>query len=210
MAAKTLEQTKTAGIHAQLLNSGRPKVNPVIPADITSVPDVPVEATSRCTTFESIYGGASLRPSVSDFGDPVALDSISDTAVLTSGYGERIHPVTKKRSMHYGIDVAIAGRKSSNIIASKKGIVTIARFSETAGNFVVIKHAGGGFTKYMHMNSLSVNVDQEVVKGTVLGRMGSTGTSTGIHLHYQIHFLDTSNKNAVDPSGFLPADTIIK
>ena len=103
---------------------------------------------------------------------------------LTSAFGYRIHPITNKAHSHTGIDVpAPAG---TPILAAKSGqVVTSARHS-SYGNYVVIDHGSGSSTLYAHMSSRNVAEGQMVKQGDVIGYVGTTGSSTGNHLHLEI------------------------
>lgn len=100
---------------------------------------------------------------------------------------------------HRGIDI---GRVyySTTVVASKAGYVSIATYSSSYGNYVVIDHGDGSKTLYAHMSSLSVSAGQYVSQGQAIGVTGSTGNSTGPHLHFEI-IIHGSN---VDPLGYLP------
>lgn len=129
--------------------------------------------------------------------------------VVTSGYGLRRHPVTgEPDKMHNGIDLAGSGIDGTPILAPAPGVVIAAGFAGTAGYRVTLSHDLDGdgnidyYTKYMHMrtNSISVSVGQEVISGQKLGEVGSTGSSTGSHLHFEI--LNSSNVH-LDPTGYI-------
>lgn len=103
---------------------------------------------------------------------------------ISSYFGDRESPTAGASTNHKGIDIAASS--GSNILAAAGGTVTIATYSQSAGNYVMVSHGGGVCTVYMHMKSIAVSVGQEVSKGTVLGYVGSTGYSTGPHLHFGI------------------------
>lgn len=130
---------------------------------------------------------------------------VENFKVVTSKYGERIDPISKEKSFHTGID--LVGDTESNILSIKTGEVTWAGWSDTGyGNCVEIKHmdeAGNIFYSfYAHMrdNSICVETGQMVVEGQVLGIQGSTGWSTGEHLHFEIRLED---KSKIDPTPYL-------
>lgn len=104
---------------------------------------------------------------------------------ITSYYGTRNDPITKKKSMHTGIDIAAS--KGSNIFASNSGTVIVAGWSSKGyGNYVVIDHGGGKSTLYAHMSKIITKKGAKVARGDVIGLVGSTGWSTGPHLHFEI------------------------
>lgn len=103
---------------------------------------------------------------------------------ITSRFGMRIHPVTGVQKMHNGID--LAAPKGTPIMSSQSGKVIISQYSSSYGNYVVVDHGGGLSTLYAHLDKRYVN-DGDVVKcGQEIGTMGSTGMSTGPHLHYEV------------------------
>ena len=116
-------------------------------------------------------GGAMLWPTPSCY-------------VVTSEYGWRFHPVLKYEKLHTGIDIG-AGY-GAKIIASQSGTVITATYNSAYGNYVVIDHGGGVCTLYAHQSSMAVSVGQYVSAGEVIGYVGSTGYSTGPHLHFEV------------------------
>jgi murein DD-endopeptidase MepM/ murein hydrolase activator NlpD len=117
---------------------------------------------------------------------------------VTSGFGYRIHPILGKRLLHTGIDIA-AGSGTA-IWAADSGKVIYATWSGGYGNTVAIDHGGGISTLYAHQSSMAVSYGQTVSKGEVIGYVGSTGYSTGPHLHFEVRV----NGTPVDPMGYLP------
>ena len=109
---------------------------------------------------------------------------------ITSAFGKRVHPVLGYERMHEGVDMAAP--KGTPIYAAKSGKVTVASYQKGgAGNYVVINH-GDGFTSiYMHMTNYIVSKGQHVKAGQVIGYVGSTGISTGNHLHFGIAYKGT-------------------
>ena len=103
---------------------------------------------------------------------------------LTSPFGMRNHPILGYPRMHNGVDLACAA--GTPIYASKDGVVSIATYSDSAGNFVQLDHDGGYRSVYMHMTCYVVSPGQYVARGTVIGYVGNTGLSKGNHLHFGI------------------------
>lgn len=104
---------------------------------------------------------------------------------ITSAYGTRKDPITKKTSMHTGID--IGSGMGTEIYAANSGTVVVAGWSSKGyGNYVVIDHGGGKSTLYAHMSKIKTSKGAKVTKGSVIGLVGSTGYSTGPHLHFEI------------------------
>jgi len=118
---------------------------------------------------------------------------------ITSGYGFRLHPVDGISDWHTAID--IAGTTGDLILAAADGIVTNSYFSQTGGNLVKIAHPYDGtpefYTRYLHLDNRLVNKGEVVRAGDVIGTMGSTGTATGTHLHFEIR---NAQDKAVDPT----------
>ena len=114
---------------------------------------------------------------------------------LTSGFGFRRHPILKQRRMHTGVDWA--GPRGTPILAAGKGLVEVARRRGTNGNYVRIRHANGYQTSYSHMHRFGPGIREgvKVKQGQVIGYIGSTGLSSGPHLHYEI----LVNKRHVNP-----------
>ena len=103
---------------------------------------------------------------------------------LTSPFGERESPTEGASTNHQGVD--LAGPEGTPIYASRGGTVTIAKFSNSAGYYVTINHGDGFSSVYMHMTHFVVSKGDKVNGGDVIGYMGSTGISTGSHLHFSI------------------------
>ena len=116
---------------------------------------------------------------------------------ISSPYGYREHPVTGEWSMHKGVDMVAP--KGTPIYASRSGYVTIATYHSTAGNYVTINHQDGYSSVYMHMTHDVVSVGDYVKAGELIGYVGSTGRSTGNHLHFGI----TRNGEYVNPMNYL-------
>jgi murein DD-endopeptidase MepM/ murein hydrolase activator NlpD len=122
----------------------------------------------------------------------------------SSPFGVRVHPITGLTIMHAGVDlVAPAG---AAIFATGAGRVLRSGIAGGYGNMVEIQHADGLVTRYAHMQSVAVGVGDPVTAGTVVGTLGSTGESTGPHLHYEIRRGDV----AVDPMPFLETGQALK
>lgn len=103
---------------------------------------------------------------------------------FTSPYGWRIHPVYNERRFHYGVD--LANSKGTPIVATRDGTVTVATYNKSAGYYVEVDHGDGFSSQYMHMTHYIVKKGDKVKAGEVVGYMGSTGVSTGSHLHFNI------------------------
>ena len=116
---------------------------------------------------------------------------------ISSYFGPRPQPVPGASTNHKGID--LAAPYGANILASASGVVTTSKYSSSAGNYVVIAHGNGVSTVYMHASSLLVTVGQTVTQGQVIAKVGSTGYSSGNHLHFGV----IKNGTYVDPLGYV-------
>jgi murein DD-endopeptidase MepM/ murein hydrolase activator NlpD len=105
-------------------------------------------------------------------------------APVTSGYGYRFHPILKRRKLHTGID--FGAPYGVPIKAADSGIVILASYNRGYGKCVIIDHGNGYQTLYGHCSSLAVSEGQTVSKGSIIGYVGSTGMSTGPHLHWEV------------------------
>ena len=121
---------------------------------------------------------------------------------LSSLFGSRIHPITGKPNNHTGIDIPAS--KNTNIYAAKSGVVTTSTYNSSYGNYVVVSHSDGTSTLYAHMNSRAVSKGETVSQGQVIGYVGTTGSSTGNHLHFEVRV----NGNRVDPVNYFKDKTL--
>ncbi len=103
---------------------------------------------------------------------------------VSSGFGKRIHPISKTVKMHNGVDMT-AGQ-GDKILAAEDGVVILSGVKGGYGNAVMIDHGGGMVTLYAHQSKLGVSVGQKVTRGQTIGWIGSTGQSTGPHLHFEV------------------------
>ena len=119
---------------------------------------------------------------------------------IMSRYGWRRHPITKKRKHHQGID--IASWTGAPIQSTGDGIVEYSGWSRTFGFVVVVDHDYGYRTVYAHCSQVLVSKGESVKKGQVIAQVGSTGLSTGPHLHYEVR----KWRKSVNPLAFLDLD----
>ena len=117
---------------------------------------------------------------------------------ISSGFGMREHPVTGGQKMHNGIDFSAPG--GANILAVADGQVSFAGDMGGCGNAVEINHSGGYLSKYCHASKVLVQKGQSVKAGTPIALVGTTGTSTGNHLHLGIKL----NGQYIDPKKVIP------
>lgn len=122
----------------------------------------------------------------------------TDGGSISSGYGNRIHPIYKEEKMHTGIDIGGIGYDAP-VYASADGIVITAGWLGGYGNTVIIDHGNGISTLYGHNSKLTVKVGQEVKRGDLIAKSGSTGVSTGPHIHFEVRV----NGKTVNPLEWL-------
>lgn len=123
------------------------------------------------------------------------------SGVITSGYGSRTSPISNRRHFHHGLD--IAAPEGTEVMAARGGTVSRAGTDEELGMYVVIEHDGGFTTTYGHLAEKVVEKGDQVHYGTLIGYVGSTGLSTGPHLHFEIR----SGSQSKDPLQLLPVRT---
>ncbi|MDU4599004.1 MAG: M23 family metallopeptidase, partial [Clostridium sporogenes] len=134
-------------------------------------------------------------------GEKTVEEIISDDFVLpvngkiTSKYGEREDPINKKKAFHKGID--IDSKENTEVLASFSGTVKECGKDKELGKYILLDHGQGIETKYGHLNKIKVKKGEEVKKGKTIGESGSTGKSTGAHLHFEIIYMG-ENKNPQD------------
>lgn len=146
------------------------------------------------TTRPPVWGGSA--------GEGAIIDGITwlvpcDYILFTSPYGMRLHPVYGVWRLHDGVD--LAGDSGTPIIASRSGVVNEAGYGSANGYYVYIDHMDGFQTRYLHMTHYIVDVGEYVSAGQVIGYMGSTGASTGPHLHFGIYYKGSS----VNPANYI-------
>ncbi|WP_275097469.1 M23 family metallopeptidase [Sedimenticola hydrogenitrophicus] len=118
---------------------------------------------------------------------------------VSSRYGYRNDPFTGKKAFHYGVDVA--GKQDSNVVAVASGIVTWAGEKSGFGELVEVRHSGGYVTRYGHNHKILVKPGDLVFQGQPIALMGSSGRSTGPHVHFEI----ARNGKTIDPAKYLRA-----
>lgn len=116
---------------------------------------------------------------------------------ISDDYGDRMHPTLGIKRFHNGVDMAAPG--GSPILAAYNGTVVAAAYNASMGNYIMIDHGDNLFTIYMHASALYVSKGAEVVKGQKIAAVGTTGRSTGNHLHFSVRL----NGNYVNPWGYL-------
>lgn len=143
--------------------------------------------------FDNINGGSNVDGSVSqgqNFKKPTS-------GYISSAYGPRKHPVTGAQGFHTGVD--FAAPKNTPIVASKSGTVVTSTFHYSYGNYIIVDHGGGVQTLYAHANKLLVSKGQQVSQGQQIALVGTTGSSTGDHLHFEVRI----NGKHTNPMNYL-------
>jgi murein DD-endopeptidase MepM/ murein hydrolase activator NlpD len=180
--------------------------------------DLDPKAMSRDTQqamggpFEAISGGDDIDPRFERLGLSLARMAVLERALdgipqvvpasvenITSGFGYRRDPFNGHGAMHAGID--FKGAMGSPIFAAAEGRVTFAGWKSGYGQAIEITHGNGMLTRYAHLSRIDVKVGQPVAAGATIGGLGSTGRSTGPHLHFEVRI----NDRAVNPRPFLEA-----
>ena len=115
---------------------------------------------------------------------------------VTSKYGMRKHPITGVQTFHHGTDIGVT--INTDYVASKDGIVTSQGYSDSMGNYIYIDHEGGYRTRVMHLNKILTTQGQTVKRGQIIGKAGTTGSSTGVHAHWEIRRI--SDNESTDPA----------
>ena len=149
-------------------------------------------------TFKQLFTSWKKLDNLADGAIAIPSDKPVKTAAFTSGYGVRSDPFKGRAAMHAGID--LAGPVGTPIYATADGTVSESGYNSGGyGNLVKLDHGRGIETRYGHMSAILVRAGQRVTRGQVIGRMGSTGRSTGSHLHYEVRI----DSRAVNPIPFM-------
>ncbi len=143
--------------------------------------------------LQDLLVASRLREQIYPSGQPVKRGFIS------SGYGRRTDPFSGRRTMHKGVD--FAAPRGTDVIAAAAGVVTLALSKNGYGKLVEINHGNGYVTRYGHNSAVTVKVGERVVKGQVIAKVGSTGRSTGPHVHFEVR----RNGNVVNPAEYIYA-----
>ncbi|MEN3972970.1 M23 family metallopeptidase [Sphingomicrobium sp. XHP0235] len=155
-------------------------------------------ADSGDKTFAKLFKNWKRLDNLADGAIAVPSAKPVEAARLTSSYGTRNDPFKNRRARHAGID--LAGPIGTPILATADGVVKRAgRNSGGYGNLVEVDHGNGIITRYAHMSKIDVRAGDRVSRGQPVGKMGSTGRSTGSHLHYEVRI----DGRSVNPIPFM-------
>ncbi len=159
----------------------------------------PFDSASQADpTFKSLFTSWKKLDNLADGAIAVPSDKPVKTAAFTSGYGVRSDPFAGRAAMHAGID--LSGPVGTPIYATADAIVLRSGWNSGGyGNLVELDHGRGINTRYGHLSNIAVRPGQRVKRGEMIGRMGSTGRSTGSHLHYEVRI----DGRAVNPIPFM-------
>ena len=150
----------------------------------------------KITAFKG--SSKTISPSLFAVSDRSSVPSIWPVhGAVSAGFGERIDPLNGEGAFHSGMD--IAAPTGTEVMASADGMVLSAGPEAGYGNAILLDHGNGMTTKYGHLSEVDVVVGQEVKRGQVIGEVGSTGRTTGPHLHYEVHIHDAP----VNPATYL-------
>ncbi len=149
--------------------------------------------------FRAIHDSWGKASGLASSKTEIAIPSINPVALmnLSSGFGNRAAPLRGASRNHKGID--IPGPVGTPIYATANGTIGRAQWVSGYGKYIEINHGNETQTRYGHMSALNVTSGQKVRQGDIIGYMGSTGRSTGSHLHYEVRI----NGQAVNPMAFL-------
>ena len=171
----------------------------------TARPEGFIVPRSNPTPFTSNTSNTSPTTNFTPFTDngekdphPELIYPLMTPARITSRFGWRTHPLTGKRRFHSGLD--IAAPTGAPVVATESGTIVSAGWNGGYGKAIVIQHNGTQQTLYGHLSEISVQSGQSIAKGTVIGLVGSTGNSSGPHLHFESRMSNGSSWVAVDPS----------
>jgi murein DD-endopeptidase MepM/ murein hydrolase activator NlpD len=155
----------------------------------------PPEAGQGAASQSSTAAAPGLQ---ADAGDEIPDFRMPVQARVSSAYGLRQDPFTHQTRLHRGVDIAAPAGMEVHVACA--GVVVSAGYEQGYGNTVVVQHPGGFETRYAHLNAMKVNVGDQVQVNGIVGTVGSTGRSTGPHLHFEV----IRNGNQVDPEALLP------
>ncbi|MEI7669176.1 MAG: peptidoglycan DD-metalloendopeptidase family protein [Pseudomonadota bacterium] len=162
-------------------------------------PFIPAEGQAINETESELLANVDRLVMINDIVKSLPLAQPLKEYQQMSPFGKRIDPINHRWSMHPGLDMA--GASGSRVAATNDGVVIEARRKPAYGNMVDIEHKFGIVTRYAHLSRISVHEGDKVKKGQVIGIQGSTGRSTGEHLHYEVRIED----HPVNPVKFLNA-----
>ncbi len=163
-------------------------------AELQRVDEQLEDRARQLDVLETLMVNRRLQKEIRPAGRPI------ERGWLSSYFGKRTDPFTGKREFHYGVD--FAGKKGSAVVAVAAGVVTYAGERYGYGKLVEIDHGNGYVTRYGHNEDFSVSVGDAVKRGQPVANMGSTGRSTGPHVHFEVLY----HGRVVNPSKYISAE----
>jgi murein DD-endopeptidase MepM/ murein hydrolase activator NlpD len=160
---------------------------------VPTVPPLPTVSNTEISPVKPIV----FIPNSSSEQNVEIIYPLSTPAPITSGYGWRTHPITGNRRFHAGVD--IGAPMGAPVVAAGSGTIVSAGWMGGYGKTITIQHNGVQQTLYGHLSEIFVQAGQTIERGTVIGRVGSTGNSTGPHLHFESRMSTSDGWVAVDP-----------
>ena len=169
---------------------------PFIPASLGKTPE---ESIAKYAQYfnDNFVNDFQYLIALQDIVTALPFSSPVQTPRVTSGFGYRKDPFHRSYGLHSGID--LVGHQNAAVHVTAPGIVRKASYGGAYGNMVVVQHKNGVTTRYAHLKKIYVKAGQIVQRGNVIGVQGSTGRSTGAHVHYEVRL----NGKAVNPMRFL-------
>ncbi len=144
-----------------------------------------LQSQNNSGSSSSNHGSASSNISTKGWAWPVPYDN----SYITSPYGYRNDPISGEYKFHSGIDISMPSAKGKKLVATKAGTVIRAVYSNSGyGNYIMVDHGGGYVSLYAHCNSLAAQVGDKVSQGQVIAYIGTSGYSTGPHVHFEIRY----------------------
>lgn len=205
-ASEQLENEKSAELKAyeqkistvndktKALDTDAERLRAAIKAEEKKIAEIEAELKRQ---EEEARKKAQNKQAVKNIGDLNFLWPVPSSSRITSKFGQREAPVEGASTTHKGIDIGASS--GSKVLAAESGTVVIATYSESAGNYIMISHGNGIYTVYMHLKEIKVELNQSVKRGDTIGTVGSTGYSTGPHLHFGIRV----NGEYTDPQTYV-------
>lgn len=160
-----------------------------------------IEAVKNSNTSNTGSGGGANKPLTGGTLEWPLPASYATYSRITSYFGPRKQPTAGASTNHGAIDIGVP--LGTSVYSAEIGTVITAQWYGGYGNFIMIKHDNGLVTAYGHLSSIRVNVGQRVSRGQVIALSGSTGISTGPHLHFEVRLNPYKNYNRVDPLNYL-------
>lgn len=191
------EKISSVNEQSGVLAANAGKLQAAIRAEEKKIAEIEAELKRQEEEARKKAQAQNKKTAVKSIGELKFLWPVPSSQRVTGTFGEREAPVEGASTTHKGIDIGASS--GSEILAAEGGTVVIAAYSESAGNYVMISHGNGIYTVYMHMKEIRVGLNDSVKRGDQIGTVGSTGYSTGPHLHFGIR----ADGEYVDPRNYV-------